>query len=195
MTQLHIAVRDGRKAIIPTTKPVVFSAGPIRNAPVWQNDAMRIAVARDEDIFFASPLRDGEDGFAADLIPYFAPFVGEANFPRQRAWEQYYLNQAGMYQKEAKNTGCVFFYLEEPLLRAEWKWPEKSYAQITMYEMGQWVRTKHLIPETRLVIGANANFPELSTLVFDIKEELGADFLVYGSLEATVNAAIDVAIS
>ncbi len=195
MTQLHIAVRDGRKAIIPTKKPVVFSAGPIRNAPVWQNDSMRIAVSRDEDIFFASPLRDGEDGFAADLIPYLAPFAGDANFPRQRAWEQYYLNQAGLYQEDAETAGCIFFYLEAPLPRDMWKWPNKSYAQITMYEMGEWVRTKKLIPETRLVIGANPMFPELSTLLFDIEEELGADFPVYQSLEATVNAAIDIAIS
>lgn len=187
MTQLHIAVRQGRKAIIPTTKPVVFSAGPIRNGPIWQNDAMRYAIAREEDIFFASPLRDGEDGFAKqDLEEYLAPFTSGEDFPRQRAWEQYYLNQAG-------HQGCVFFWLAKPLPRERWSDPYKSYAQITMLELGGWLKAKELQPNTRLVIGAEDGFPELSTVVFEIETVTGLP--VYSTLKETVDAAINMAIS
>jgi len=188
MTRLHIAVRDGRKAIIPTKLPVVFSAGPVRNAPLWQNDAMRIAVKRDKPIFFACPLRDGEDGFAPDLEPYLASFAGENDFPRQRAMERYYLNQAG-------EEGCIFFYLAKSLPREQWKWPEKSYAQFTMKELGDWTTIKRFIPRTRLVIGVEEGFPELSTILFDIEEDLGKDFPIYHTLEQTVDAAIAMALS
>lgn len=188
MTLLHIAVREGRKAVIPTYLPVVFSAGPIRNGPIWQNDAMRYAVARNEDIFFASPLRDGEDGFDQSLAEYLAPLELDVNFPRQRAWEQYYLNQAG-------DLGCVFFWLAAPLPRHEWPWPEKSYAQITMLELGWWLKAKEDNPDTRLVIGVEENFPEASTILFEIESVLGKNFPVYPTLEETVNAAIDIAIS
>jgi len=186
MTQLHIAVREGRKAVIPTALPVVFSAGPIRNGPIWQNSAMRWAVIRNEAIFFASPLREGEDGFDEDLQPHLAPFTGEENFSRQRAWEQYYLNQAAV-------QGCVFFWLAKPLRRNLWKYPEKSYAQMTMLELGGWLKAKELQPETRLVIGAEEGFPELSTIRFEIETVTGLP--VYETLKDTVNAAIDIALS
>jgi len=192
MTQLHIAVREGRKAVIPTTEPVVFSAGPIRNSRIWQNDAMRFGIERDADVFFASPLRDTGD-FDHDLSSYLAPFTGQQNFPRQRAWEQYYLDQAGLNRED--DDGCVFFWLEKPLPRAEWTFPEKQYAQITMYELGQWVIRKQIDPRTRLVIGADKDFPELSTLLFDIETTLGENFIVHGTLQGTVNAAIDIALA
>lgn len=189
-TELHIAVRDNQKMIIPTTKPVVFSAGPIRNAPVWQNDAMHIAVKREADIFFACPLRDGEDGFDTDLNPYLAQYKGDGQFSRQRAWEQYYLNQAGLPSN--KTEGCVFFWLSRPKPRVQWPWPDKSYAQITMLELGGWLRAKEMDPQTRLVIGAEEGFPELSTVSYEIETVTGLP--VYSTLEETVHAAIDVAL-
>ena len=185
-TQLHIAVREGRKMKIPTDKPVVFSAGPIRNGPIWQNEAMLHAGQRGEDIFFASPLRDTEDDFDLRLERYLAPAT-KIQFPRQRAWEQYYLNQAA-------EQGCVFFWLAKPLPREAWQWPEKSYAQITMLELGGWLKAKELIPETRLVIGIEDGFPEQSTVQFEIETVLPG-LPIYTTLKDTVNAAIDVAIS
>lgn len=191
-TQLHIAVRDGRKAVIPTERPVIFTAGPIRNGPIWQNQAMRdiIEAASDypHDIFVASPLRDGEDGFADDLVPYLAPFAGSENFPRQRAWERYYLNQAA-------EDGCVLFWLAAPLPREEWSWPEKSYAQITMLELGYWLREAEENPLLNLVIGADPGFPELSTVSYEIKTVLGENFIIRDSLLSTASEAVRVAMS
>jgi len=187
MTQLHIAVRNGRKAVIPTGLPVIFTAGPIRNGPIWQNEAMRYAIGasaeRGKDLFIASPLRDTGD-FADDLMPYLAPFDGEENFPRQRAWEQYYLNEA------SNDNGCILFWLAAPLPRDQWQWPEKSYAQITMLELGYWLCMAEQYPLLNLVIGADPNFPELSTVLFEIKTLLGDNFVVYDNLSQTVDAAI-----
>ena len=184
-TRIHLAVipsylgvdQPGRKVKILTTLPILFLAGPIRNAPSWHDTSIRLVLAENESIFMACPLR----GLNDDLMP----FVEQDNpayepFPRQRAMEQYYMYQAALY-------GCVMFYLAaEAIPKVD---PQKVYAHISMLELGKWIERKKLIPGTRLVIGVESTFPELSTVEYEISTELPG-FPIYRSLPETVTAAL-----
>lgn len=183
MIRVHMPVspdgdRSKRKCLkIPTNLPILFLAGPIRNAPQWHTDAVRIALKRGWEGFITSPAHQIEtdllDVVESDKLEYDV-------FPRQRAWEQHYMYNA------ARN-GCIMFWLcKEAAIR---QFPNKVYAHITMLELGKWIERKKLLPETRLVIGTDGEFPELSTIEFEIGTEL-PEFVIHRSLEETVDAAL-----
>lgn len=189
-TRIHLAVipsylgieHPGRKVKIPTDLPILFLAGPIRNAPIWHDTSIRLVLDHNEPIFMACPLR----GLAADLMPFVETDKPEYElFPRQRAMEQYYMYGAA-------EKGCIMFYLAgEAIPKAD---PNKVYAHITMLELGKWIERKKLFPDTRLVIGAEETFPELSTVEYEINTELPG-LEIHRSLATTVAAALKVATS
>lgn len=182
-TKIHLPVSFNGNGIarknvkIETDLPVLFLAGPIRNAPKWQEEAIKILIKKDEEIFVASPTRDLSD----DLLSCLE--VDNENyetFERQRAWERYYLNQAS-------SRGCIVFWLPK---EAEVKEvPDKVYAHITMMELGEWIARCTADKEMNLVIGTDGNFPEWSTIENEIKEELGM-FHICTSLEETIESAL-----
>jgi hypothetical protein len=69
------------------------------------------------------------------------------------------------------------------------EFPHKIYAHMTMFELGKWIERKKLLPQTRLVVGVDGEFPELSTIEFEISTELPG-LTIHRSLEETVDAAI-----
>lgn len=187
-TRIHLAAihslpgigPEGRKVKIPTYLPIVFSAGPIGNAPPWHDEALRIALARNEKVFFVSPVRS----VAEDLVQYVEKDAqGYGTFHRQRALEQYYMYLAAL-------SGCIFFWLCKEQLPK--KNPDKVYGHMSTFELGKWIERKKLHPATRLVIGTDGDFPEWSTLEFEIKTELPG-LPIYGTLAQTVHAALDIA--
>lgn len=163
---------------IGTNLPTIFLAGPIRNAPRWQEKAVKIFLEKNEAVFVASPTRD----LSLDLMPFVErdnPFNYQT-FERQRAWEQHYLYSAS-------NKGCIIFYLPK---EAEVKeFPDKLYAHITMMELGEWIARCKADKEINLVIGTDGNFPEWSTIEYEIKTELPMT-PICSSLEETVETAL-----
>ncbi len=157
---VHLPINENdRKVKIITTKPIVFLAGPIRNAPPWRNDAIKLLIEKGLDIFIASPART----ISEELRPYVAKDKPEYElFERQRAWEQHYLYEA------AKN-GCIFFYLPK---EAEVKEvADKVYSHITMMELGEWIERHKNNKEMNLVIATDGNFPEWSTIKYELEKE------------------------
>ncbi len=190
-TRIHLAtipsyVGDGtqRKVLVPvpTGMPVLFAAGPIRNAPPWHYDAMRLVLAKDAPVFFVAPIRD----IAVDLSEYIEK--DNANyevFPQQRALEQHYMYQAANPEDA---SGCIMFWLcGEQLPKED---PDKVYAHMTTFELAKWIERAKLVPGTRIVIGTDGKFPEFHTIEFEIATELGVDFPIYRTLEDTVDAAL-----
>ncbi|MBP7831660.1 MAG: hypothetical protein KA028_01430 [Candidatus Pacebacteria bacterium] len=165
---------------IETTKPVLFLAGPIRNAPKWQEEAIDILFQKNETVFVASPTRTlGKtlDGFTeVDKPQEYETFI------RQRAWEQYYMYAA------AKKGTIIFFLPKEAEVK---EFPDKVYAHITMMELGLWIARCKMDKEINLVIGTDGNFPEWSTIEFEIKTEI-PHVQIYDSLEKTIDAAIEL---
>lgn len=138
---------------------------------------------------FPHVLKQGWQGFIASPAHEIAPdlltlVLGDDMaydvFLRQRAWEQYYMYSAA-------ENGCILFWLSEE--EATKRFPNKVYAQITMLELGKWIERKKLIPQTRLVIGADERFPQLGTVEFEVSVELPG-FKIHRSLEETVRAAL-----
>lgn len=178
-TNVHIALSlEGNKECITPTQPVMFLAGPIRNAPKWHHEAVRHAIACNTNTFIAVPIRDvPEDIRAYTLTNSSAPF-----FDRQRAWEQHYLAQAAQ-------GGCTVFYLPK---EAEVKeFPDKIYAHITMMELGTALAMKAVLgSDFNLVIGTDGEFPEWRTILLDI-EAIGNIPVCY-TMEDTINTALNL---
>lgn len=177
-TKIHLPISNkGRKVKIETELPVIFLAGPIRNAPKWQEEAIKILLEKNENVFVASPTRK--------VHPHLMPFMEVDKdeyevFPRQRAWEQYYLNTASQ-------KGCIIFNLPK---EAEVKeFPDKIYAHITMMELGEWIARCKQDKEINLVICTDGNFSEWSTIEFEIKTELPMVPIV-NSLEKAIETAL-----
>ena len=177
MTQLHLPLTEsGRKVIIPTTLPVLFLAGPIRNAPKWQDALIKELFPKQESIFIASPTRE----LSKEMMIHTEPDKDDyQTVKRQRAWEQYYMNQAS-------ESGCILFWLPEEASPKEH--PEKIYAHITMMELGLWIARKKLNPNLNIVIGTDKKFPEWSTIKFELDTEVPSIPISYSITETIENA-------
>lgn len=179
-TKIHLALSDkGRKIKIPTDLPVLFLAGPSRNAPRWQEEAISFLLNKDKQIFVASPTRE----IRSDLRPYIEVDKPEYEvFERQRAWEQYYLYAAA-------SRGCIVFWL--PKESSEKEYTDKVYAHITMMELGEWIARKKIDEKINLVIGTDGNFPEWRTIEYEIKTEIPT-VPVCKSLQETIETSLNL---
>lgn len=158
-TKIHLPIsNEGRKIKIVPTQPVIFLAGPIGNAPHWHNDAIQYLLDKDVDAFIASPRRTIDEKLK-DLIQNDTGSYEE--FPRQRAWEQYYLYKAS-------ENGCIFFYLPQEFSKED---PQKVYAHITMLELGEWIARHKINPKIKMIVATNGNFPEWHTIKFELETE------------------------
>lgn len=180
MTQLHIPLTEtGRKIIIPTSRPVLFLAGPIRNAPKWQDALIKELLPKRESIFIASPTRE----LSKELMEVVSPDSPDyQTVKRQRAWEQYYMNQAS-------ESGCILFWLPKEASPKEH--PEKIYAHITMMELGLWIARKKQNPNLNIVIGTDKKFPEWSTIKFELETEV-PDIPISYSITETIENALNL---
>lgn len=173
-TKIHIALSIfGTKQRIVPRQPVLFLAGPIRNAPKWHEEAIRHALVANTNTFVAVPIRSVPDDIHVLNDPYIE------TFERQRAWELYYL-------KKAKKEGCIVFWLPKEADVKEFA--DKIYAHITMMELGTALANKTNSPGMKLVIGTDGEFPEWRTILLDI-ETIGNIPVCY-TLEDTINTAL-----
>jgi Nucleoside 2-deoxyribosyltransferase like len=116
--------------------PVVFLAGPIQGAPLWQEDAAQLIVRAHPDIVVASPRR-------LELVR--GQFTDD-DYAAQVDWETTYLRRAGEH-------GCVLFWLaaEDHVV------PGRQYAQTTRFELGEWkqMAQRH---QAQLALGIDPGF-------------------------------------
>lgn len=157
-TTLHLAAT--KEKLVPDLQPVVFLAGPIRNAMLWHDYAMSFFVERNIDTFIGCPTR--KSMLSKDLLK---SDDGLEKFPRQRAWEIYYLDKA------AHEKGVILFFLAKEMAEPK-EHPEKVYGHITQMELGKWVAMAALNPTINLVIGIDPEYPEADTIAYDIKDQL-----------------------
>ncbi len=170
--------KEIKNVILIPQLPVIFLAGPIRNAPEWQNEAIQYLFKKDESVFVVSPRRE----LASDLVNLAEKVTPtDTTFKRKRAWEQYYLNSAS-------EKGCIIFWLPK---EGEKESAEKVYAHITMMELGEWIARHKMNNKINLVIGTDGEFPEWSTIKFEIESEI-PEILICDSLEQTINTALNL---
>lgn len=167
--------------------PVFFLAGPVRGGGDWQKDCAEMIVK-------AVPC-------ARIAIPYY--HTSEEHFPlreiarqgtgaecsRQLNWERYYLDLAS-------KIGCVIFWLP-----AESKTKPRTdgmYACDTRGEIGEWRGRLMGNRNLRVVVGGETDkgkpkgegFYGFDQIERNFKEAVGSDFMIYPTLNETVESAI-----
>ena len=118
--------------MVDTPYPVIFLAGPIQGAPIWQPEAADFILPEIDEATVASPRKD------------YGP--GQFVYEKQVDWESRYLREAG-------RTGVVLFWLAN---QAE-ETPGRSYAQTTRFELGEW-KTRHEYEGAWLSVGIDSEF-------------------------------------
>jgi hypothetical protein len=114
------------------TGPVIFLAGPIQGAPLWQDQAVALLLDQAPPIHIASPRRK------------YTP--GEFEYDAQVDWETHYLRRAA-------KEGCILFWLaNEATHRCD-----RAYAQTTRFELAEW-KLRHERDGTKLVVGIENGF-------------------------------------
>ncbi len=168
-----------RGVVIPNTyiehvhSPLIFLAGPIMSAPNWQDEAASILLSYEQDLVIASPRRGTRPSIQTYLL-----LGNEQYFPRQRAWERYYLPIAA-------HTGAILFWLPGE----EHHHCDKVYGAMTRIELGQWMTNYRHDRSTRICIGSDGRFPELHTIAYDLLLD-APDIPIHSTLEETCEAAI-----
>jgi hypothetical protein len=157
-------------------QPVIFLAGPIFDAPLWQDKAVQYILSHDRNLYVASPRR----GLRDSIEPYFLE-ADNTKFSRQRAWERHYMDLAS-------RKGAIMFWLPE---RAEHT-IDCVYGATTRFELGEWMTRYGVDPSVRLCIGSDGKFPTLSVITFDYSNH-APDKKILPSLEATCDQAMKLA--
>lgn len=137
-------------------RPVVFLAGPVRNAGAWQKDAVSIIRRENQDVHIA--------------IPDYANMLGDeitSNSERSSDKFDYQLDWEHHYLEHAENNGAILFWLkkqtgEMPISKESGY--VQPYAQDTRPETGGWgwglLRCR---PNAHVAIGGEEGYSGLST--------------------------------
>jgi len=155
--------------------PLIFLAGPIRSAPNWQDEAVKILSEHESNLIIVSPRR----GIRKEISKYI--IEGNENyFPRQRAWERHYLDIAS-------KKGAILFWLP----RRKSLFSRKVYGAMTRVELGEWMTNYRYDNSVRFCIGSDGKFSELDTIKYDLS--LDAPRRITNTLEETCAEAVKLA--
>ena len=157
-------------------EPIIFLAGPIRGAPFWHEEAICYLFSREKNVTIASPQREISHSLLSAVLS-----SDGSNFPRQRAWERYYLDLAS-------RKGAIMFWLPGEKEHS----CEKVYGAMTRLELGQWMTRYYFDPSIRFCVGSDSEFAELHTIRYDLLLD-AADKIVISTLEATCEEALRLA--
>ena len=117
--------------IVKVDGPVIFLAGPIQGAPIWQPEAARL-IHQQMNVVVASPRKEYKTG----------TFVRE----KQIDWETHFL-------RKAAQSGVIMFWLAKQTEET----PGRSYAQTSRFELGE-AKIKHEKDGINLVVGIEPGF-------------------------------------
>jgi len=176
-TRIHLAVSaNGKSTEIDTFLPVLYLAGPVRNAPKWHEKVIRTLLALNSELHVACPARQ----LSLDLMSLVEPDSGHPTFDRSADWENHYLDCA------ARN-GVIMFWLPGEIEHKEFT--QKKYAHKTMLALGKWLEKAKMDPSIHLVIGTDGLFPEWSSISHQLEMDY-PEVIVNTSLEDTVAKAL-----
>ncbi|MCB1157133.1 MAG: hypothetical protein H7A25_14915 [Leptospiraceae bacterium] len=111
---------------------VIFLAGPIQSATVWQEEAAQFLYKLKPEVYIANPRRDYPEG--------------EFVYEKQVDWETHFL-------RRAEKKGVILFWLAK-----EFKHNcARPYAQTSRFELGEW-KARHEFLGSKLVLGIEKEF-------------------------------------
>ena len=144
-----------RRVILPKTyienieMPLIFLAGPIRDAPDWQEKAIDYLVTKDEEIAIVNPRWDAKRKVVEQSMDGI-----RNHFKRQREWERHYLDLG--YEK-----GAVLFWLAE------------APGYMTRLELGQAMTRYKFRKPTNFCVGGENTFNDIETIEYDLFIDAG----------------------
>lgn len=154
----------------PTVEgPVIFLAGPIQGASMWQTKAIEYIHSKAPQLWIASP-RCGQFRTNDNFV-----------YNEQVDWETTFLRRAA-------DQGTIMFWLA----KEEIHHPERAYAQTTRFELAEW-KIRHERGGINLILGIEPGFSNERY----IRRRFGQDcpkIQVQDTLEATCQAAIDASL-
>lgn len=112
--------------------PVVFLAGPIQGAPLWQPEAAKLLHELMPSLHVANPRRE------RTLDPL--------GYDEQVDWETHHLRRAA-------TGGVILFWLAKEATHT----CDRAYAQTTRFELAEW-KVRHERDGAKLVIGIEGGF-------------------------------------
>ncbi len=116
--------------------PLIFLAGPIQGAPLWQESAMSQLDILAPNVHIASPRRRTE--YNGEFTP--------AMYDEQVDWETFFLNRAA-------NNGVVLVWCAKEAVHD----CKRAYAQTTRAELFEW-KVKHERDGINLALGIEARY-------------------------------------
>lgn len=170
---------------LPEGTRVYFLGGPIRGAAEWQAHMAALLRMMDPGCIVVVPNRWNHLHM---LAPHFIPHLAPHDFPRQAAYERYWMNFAA---RDMHLRGCLLFWL--PVQTEVRKAEDGPYAQDTYGELGRWSVEKKYDHSLRLVVGGEEKFPGLDQIKYNLSEDVGYDFPILATMEETAGAAVLIA--
>ena len=143
--------------------PIIFLAGPIQGAPLWQTQAIALLQDLMPEAYIASPRKEYLEG----------TFV----YAEQVDWETHHLNLAAQ-------NGVVLFWLAQEMMH----FPERAYAQTSRFELGEW-KVKHERDGINLVVGIEEGFSNERYIRRRLTQDC-PEVTICSTLEATCQQAI-----
>ena len=156
---------------------LIFLGGPIKGAPLWQNEAIKIIRKNDGEINIASPSRKVDSVY---LEANQTPFRNSVN---QEEWEQ--VDWESFHLDRAAENGCILFWLPPEAKH----FCERAYAQTSRVEIGEW-KVKHKYTGCNVVIGFERGFSGEHYLRYRLRKEY-PNIPVCSTLEETCFASVE----
>lgn len=150
--------------------PMVFLAGPIQGAPMWQETAIR-RLSRKSSCHIACP-RHGIGGFAADY-----EYDMDSSEFAQYDWETHFLNRTA-------TNGVILFWLA----KEEYHVPGRSYGQTTRQELFEW-KERMMNGKGRIVLGIEKGWTGERYIRRRLSQDL-PELRVHTSLDGTLKEAL-----
>lgn len=119
---------------------VIFLAGPIQGAPLWQTDAINYFLNNqvDDDIIVASPRRNDDAKKQSNF---------DFDYKGQVDWESEHLIHAA-------KKGVILFWLAKEINHD----CSRAYAQTSRFELAEWAIKKSFSDEINLIVGIEPGF-------------------------------------
>ena len=168
------------KTSAQTNEPIIYLAGPILNAPEWQDEASLYILKKEPNIIIATP----RSGIRDTIQPYIiTEEQDKTKFPRQVAWEKEHLTIAS-------RTGAILFWLPEQKKQLDEE--EKVYGALTRVEIGQWMTEYKHDPRIHICFGTDGKFSEIDQIQWYL-QQYAPDKKIHATLEETCDEAIRIA--
>ncbi|MBU2496842.1 MAG: nucleoside 2-deoxyribosyltransferase domain-containing protein [Nanoarchaeota archaeon] len=166
------------KLILPKTyienidDALIFLAGPIKGAPLWQDKAIELIHSQDPNIYIISPSKEIREEYLNNKLK-----GSENKFSTQLDWERYYLDLS-------LKKGVILFWLPKQKENCN-----KAYARDTLGELGELRGRLIYNKNIKLVIGGEEDFDGFDVIkrnYFAISPEMK----FYSTLKETCQQAV-----